>query len=522
MTSTEWTFTGPTDVPAGTLRHHADAAAGNAAVVAAAERAVQAALDAASGLGATPATTDAVTHLLLKAAAGAGKTRALRRLIVATAGAPGTRRIGVTAFTNNQIRPLALGLADILGAARVALHLSGEVAASLPPEVTRRVTVTTTAPAIPTSADVVVATASKLKAPGERGRLAARLGETASGHLFDALFVDEAWQLPHHLFDAIAGVAPVTVGVGDVGQLPPLEIGTNPWRGDPGHNPYRAWPTAFTGHASTWERELPAVWRPPGNALGLWRAFYPTWSELNSVAAPSDRRLKLDAEPGSAPLWRQIGSGTPTLVEVTGLPDSEAPDIDLPLTDQLERWLDELFTAGFVLESRCYADDGSPTGAVEIDRPDARDDGDPLVVVLATRNQSVDDAAEMVERLRIKHGLRARDLVASTVDSWQGQTNALTVAIHPLSGASELDDFNSAFGRLAVACTRATHGLLVLARAGLDDLLDTAPARPGTPFGEPGVRQLPRQTHRRILAAFARARIDVSDVKETPCPASAT
>lgn len=76
------------------------------------------------------------------------------------------------------------------------------------------------------------------------------------------------------------------------------------------------------------------------------------------------------------------------------------------------------------------------------------------------------------------------------MDSWQGRTNAITVAIHPLTGAIELDDFNSAFGRLAVACTRATHGLLLVSRAGLDELLSTAPPRPGTPFGEPGARQL--------------------------------
>ena len=40
------------------------------------------------------------------------------------------------------------------------------------------------------------------------------------------LFVDEAWQLPHHLFDKVASLAPIVVGVGDVGQLPPIEIGT--------------------------------------------------------------------------------------------------------------------------------------------------------------------------------------------------------------------------------------------------------------------------------------------------------
>lgn len=67
-----------------------------------------------------------------------------------------------------------------------------------------------------------------------------------------------------------------------------------------------------------------------------------------------------------------------------------------------------------------------------------------------------------------------------------------------------LDEFNSAFGRLAVTCTRATHGLLLVSRRNLDDLLAVAAPRPGTPFGEPGTRQLPRQTHQRILSTFAR------------------
>jgi hypothetical protein len=119
---------------------------------------------------------------------------------------------------------------------------------------------------------------------------------------------------------------------------------------------------------------------------------------------------------------------------------------------------------------------------------------DPLVTVLATRNQAVDDATEAVERLKQKHGLAQYDLIASTVDSWQGQTNGVTVALHPLTGASQLYEFNSAFGRLAVTCTRATHGLLLVSRLGLDQLLTEAPARPGTPFGEPGNRHLPRQT----------------------------
>jgi len=171
--------------------------------------------------------------------------------------------------------------------------------------------------------------------------------------------------------------------------------------------------------------------------------------------------------------------------------------------------LDELFAAGAALEAERYSDDGSLQGTTLRIQPGG-DSADPLVAVLATRNQAVDDAADVVGRLRARHGLADTECVASTVDSWQGQTNGITVAVHPLSGAAALDKFNSAFGRLAVTCTRATHGLLMVTRPGLDQLLGEAPARPGTPFGEPGNRHLPRQTHQRILATFARGKVTVT------------
>ncbi|GAB90605.1 hypothetical protein GORHZ_110_00170 [Gordonia rhizosphera NBRC 16068] len=98
------------------------------------------------------------------------------------------------------------------------------------------------------------------------------------------------------------------------------------------------------------------------------------------------------------------------------------------------------------------------------------------------------------------------ELVASTVDSWQGQTNGITIALHPVNGATDLNEFNSAFGRLAVTCTRATHGLLMLARPGLT-ATERGAGPAGKPFGEPGSRNLPQQTHHRILSAFAVGRM---------------
>ena len=494
-------FEEPRDIAAGANRHE-DAAALNDAVSEDASRELADMLSGASPM----------ERILLKASAGAGKSYALKRLVVEATQHPQGRRVAITAFTNKQVQPLALALAESLGQ-DVALLASQKAFGDIPEEILAAATVVTSTSQLPADVKVVIATAARFGALGEIARLRDHLGEASNGTApFDVLFVDEAWQIANHLFDKVTKIAPIWVGVGDVGQLPPLEIGENPWRGDPRYNPYRAWPTDYEDDPCTWVRELPAVWRPSAGHLALWRAFYPEWKSLDCVAAPGDRAVDLGSmDEGVAVIWRQVGTGVPTLLEVDGLAEPEAADIDLPLIEFVEYLVDEFFTADVALISADYDNDvpGRPTGTWSTVRPRG-DHQDPLITILATRNQSVDDAQETVERLQEKHNLTDRDIVASTVDSWQGNTNGITIGVHPLNGATELDAFNSSFGRLAVACTRATHGLLMLTRPGLDDLLGEAPARPGTPFGEPGTRQLPRQTHARILATFARGTIDVS------------
>lgn len=494
----------PPVATAGSAHHHSRAAAENEA---AAKIAKGQLLDAING-------SSDVQRILLKAAAGAGKSYLLRGLVQDAVAQPQCLRVAVTAFQNRQLWPLAESLGNAIGKDDVVLWSSRGRYNDVPASVKAAATVVDSAAAIPPQAPVVIATTHMLGMLGSRAALLKHLGPSFHGeHRFDVLFVDEAWQLPHHLFDKITYTAPIHVGVGDVGQLPPLEIAENPWRGDPGFNPYRAWPTTYEGDDTrTWATELPSVWRPTGEQLGLWRAFYPEWSALNSVAAPGDRSIDIDAqmsEPARS-VWTSVATGVPTLLEVDGLPPAEAADVDLPLIEFIENLLDELFSFGFRLAERLYNSDGTPNGDTKV-RHSRSDSDSPLVAVLATRNQAVDDAADAVNRLTEKLGLTESDLIASTVDSWQGQTNCITVAVHPLTGASELDEFNSAFGRLAVTCTRATHGMLLVSRPGLDELLQAAPARPGTPFGEPGNRHLPRQTHQRILASFARGTIALTD-----------
>lgn len=485
------TFTPPAS-PSLPAPHHALAAAGN---VATAGAAIETLFNAMS------ARVD-VERILLRAAAGAGKSFVLKRMVEEALTHPRCRRIAITAFANKQVFPLAEALGKQLGRDRVCLFVAKDRAEDVPDNIREVALVESDYKEVPPGIEVVLATSHKLG--GNAKWLEKQLGLATDGeHLFDLLFVDEAWQLPLHRYREVERLAPIAIGVGDVGQLPPIDPGQNPWRGDRGYNPYRAWPTAYERDRQTWVRELPAVWRPCAEQLPLWRAFYGDWESLNCVAGAGDRSIELGAlEGASADVWRSVATGVPTLVEVDGLPDPDAADIDPPLLGVVEGWLDDLLTAGFVVHAKTYDGHGDPDGDT-VTRSDAPH-GDALIAVLATRNQAVDDAHEMVERLVAKHDLPEGVLVASTVDSWQGQTNAITVAIHPLSGAYALDEFNSAFGRLAVTCTRATHGLLLVSRKNLDELLAVAPARPGTPLGEPGTRQLPRQTHGRILQTFAR------------------
>lgn len=486
-------------MPETDARHHALAATAN--VVASAE-ATAALMDAVNGIS---------THdkILLRAAAGAGKSYALVHMVGEALANPNCLRVAVTAFANKQVIPLARRLGASYGTEKVCLFVSEKWRVKLPDGIEDEVTVVTKSREIPDSSRIVLGVSHKFGARGEHGRMRDQLGVGANGErIFDVLFVDEAWQLPLHLFTGVEGYAPVAVGVGDVGQLPPIDPSENPWRGDPGYNPYRAWPTAYEEEETTFVRDLPAVWRPAGEQLPLWRAFYGDWDRLDCVAAPGDRAIELPAlSERDATVWTTVASGQPTLLEIEGLEAPDAPDIDQPLLAAIEALLRPLLEGGFTTVERTYDSTGEPLDELRVDSCDPH--GDPLVVVLATRNQAVDDAAAMVERLADELDLPDGVIVASTVDSWQGQTNRITIAIHPLSGADELDDFNSAFGRLAVTCTRATHGLLLVARAGLDSLLDGAAARPGTPFGEPGTRALPRQTHQRILRAFTRSVVDL-------------
>jgi superfamily I DNA/RNA helicase len=152
-------------------KHHASAAAANAAV----------ATEAAGVLRDVLSGESAYMRILLKAAAGAGKSYVLRQLVAAAVDHRNCDRVAVVAFTNKQTWPLAAELGKLLGRDRVCLFPSAAMAGSVPQEVWDNASVASSTASIPSEAKVIVSTVHKLGAIGELKRQSTRFGAGRNG-----------------------------------------------------------------------------------------------------------------------------------------------------------------------------------------------------------------------------------------------------------------------------------------------------------------------------------------------------
>ena len=287
---------------------------------------------------------------------------------------------------------------------------------------------------------------------------------------------------------AFENYAPIVVGVGDVGQLPPIEAQRQPLARRPRLQPLPRLAYARTRPAqSTFAIDLPAVWRPHGNQLGIWRAFYRDWERLDCVAAPEDRTIDLPPMNGAAAdIWR---SGRERASDTARGRWARGPRgaRHRPAAPAGDRGHDGAAPRGRVQRPRSaiYDDTGAPVGTSRDPLVTARH-GDPLIVILASRNAAVDDAHQLVERLTEMNGLRGGGS-SQRPPSTSGRdrpTGSPSLFIHSLAPTSSTTSTPPSADSPST-CTRATHGLLLVTRAGIDLLLSEAPARPGTPLGEP-------------------------------------
>ncbi|MER6215755.1 AAA domain-containing protein [Streptomyces sp. NPDC048387] len=372
---------------------------------------------------------------------GAGKStlvvRAAREL--AAAG----RRLMVVAQTNAQVDDLVLRLAAKDPELKVGRLHSSE-ADAYDPALRELPSVTLSAkPADLAELPVTVATAAKWA--------------YVQAEPWEHAIVDEAYQMRSDALLAVAGLFERALFVGDPGQLDPFSVvGAEQWAGlsyDPSAS---AVSTLLAHNPRLPQHRLPVSWRLPATAAPLVsRAFYP-YSQFRSGTGPGERRLAYGVP--------SDGSGPDRVLDEAaeaGWGLLELPARHTPRTDP------EAVRAVALVVRRAL-DRGAVTS----------DEQTPAPVPLTPARIAV-GTAHRDQAAAVRSALASLGVAGVTVDTanrLQGREYDLTVVLHPLSGRPDATAFHLETGRLCVLASRHRHACVVVARAGIAELLDDHPS----------------------------------------------
>jgi energy-coupling factor transporter ATP-binding protein EcfA2 len=295
------------------------------------------------------------------------------------------------------------------------------------------------------AADVIVGTATKWT--------------TVTDRRWPWAIIDEAYQMRSAALLRIADLFDQTLFVGDPGQLDPFtEIDTSRWRGLP-HDPVNsAAAVVLDKNRDLPVHTLPVSWRLPPSAVPLIsQAFYPS-TPFHAGTREADRtltftikgihthRLDTTIEHAARTGWALLELPA----RATHRIDPEALHTILGLAERL------------LLRSATITSELDPRGRVL--RPDD--------IAIGTAHS---DQAHRLRSLLAQHYPRLHGATVDTANRLQGHESSVTLLLHPLSGRRDASAFHLEPGRLCVLTSRHRHACIVVARAGIADLLDTHP-----------------------------------------------
>ncbi|GGK00997.1 helicase [Pilimelia anulata] len=299
----------------------------------------------------------------------------------------------------------------------------------------------------------VAAKVADLDAPAVTIGTAAKWATVAEGRWPWAI-VDEAYQMRS---DALLRVAPRfdrALFVGDPGQLDPFStVETARWTGLTWDPMQSAVAVLLRHNPDLPVHRLPVSWRLPPSAAGLVAdAFYPD-APFAAGTAPGDR--KLDLPPGGG----DAADAALAAAADTGWGLYELPAGHTPRTDAAAvRACADL--AARLLDRGATATCERATAPVTADR---------IAVGAAHRDQ--------VAAIRAALPARAAAVTVDTANRLQGREYDVTIVLHPLSGRRDATAFHLEAGRLCVLASRHRQACVVVARAGIAELLDAHPSR---------------------------------------------
>ncbi|GAA2239213.1 AAA domain-containing protein [Streptomyces nogalater] len=411
--------------------------------------------------------------LVVDSPPGAGKSTLVAQA-ARTLAAAGERCI-IVAQTNHQVDDLLIRLADPAAAPRLRLgRLTGgtyEV-----PENVRALpgTIISTDIKDVLTCDVIIATATKWA--------------YIDGPHWQWAIIDEAYQMRSDALLLIAKLFDRALLVGDPGQLDPFSIISTPrWTGLP-YDPLNNAVTVLTNHNDALVRTLPVSWRLPPSAAGIVsRAFYP-FTPFQPGTAPATRTLTFTTQGLHDPCDATVEEAARTGWALHELPPRHTARIDTEATHATVALAARLLTRGAeaVCENHPHGRRLQPTD---------------IAIGTAHREQ-----ARHIQHL-LNHNRHTQGVRADTANRLQGREFAVTIVLHPLSGRRDASAFHLEAGRLCVLASRHRHACIMVARAGITDLLDHHPSNDPVHLGVPAKFPDGWEAHQHVLEHLAHHRI---------------
>jgi hypothetical protein len=434
-----------------------------------------AAAEAAARVLADLAGVSASSGLVVDSPPGAGKSTLVVRAALTLA--RGRERVMVVAQTNRQVDDLTIRLADAgpgLAIGRLTGHDHEPGAA-----VTGHPSVTVSPQARDLAGcPVITATAAKW----------ATLREGS----WPWAVIDEAYQMRSDMLLRIAVRFSRALFVGDPGQLDPFSVvETDRWRGLTWDPMQSAVAVLLRSNPGLTVHQLPVSWRLPHPAAPVVsEAFYP-FTGFRAGTGPADRRLEFTTRAlGPGP-----GDDALEMAAVAGWALYEMPNRQTVRTDA------EAVSACAALAARVLQ--RGAVGYSESAPEGRRVSADRIAIGTAHRDQ----AAAIRTALGAVLGPAAAGITADTANRLQGQEFDVTIVLHPLSGRRDATAFHLEAGRLCVLTSRHRHACIVVARAGIQELLDAHPSTEPVHLNVPAKFPNGWEANQAMLTRLARHRV---------------
>jgi AAA domain len=269
--------------------------------------------------------------------------------------------------------------------------------------------------------------------------------------------IDEAYQMRSDMLLRIAARFRRALFVGDPGQLDPFStIDIDRWAGltwDPMQSAVAA---LLRNNPAIPIHQLPVSWRLPASAApAISEAFYP-FGGFRSATADGERRLTFQAGGFGQASDQALETAARTGWALYELPARFTVRTDIEATMAAAHLAVRALHRGTVTHSE-QTPDGTLLTANR-------------VAIGATHRDQVAELRNAVGRAG------GEGITVDTANRLQGSEFDLVVVLHPLSGRRDATAFHLESGRLCVLTSRHRHACIVVARSGIQELLDAHPS----------------------------------------------